>query len=201
MRASDTTYIGPEITDREILERLPSGLREVLINSNGFILFEGGLHIRGACYEPAWHSLREVWLGKNPLHRLFSALQPSDVPFGEDCVGDQFILRDDKVMRLDSETGVMESLDVGIDVFLQKAERNPLEYLGLYPLMQFQKDGSKLKPGELLNVYPPFCTKESGNGVSLKAVPTFERIRFLSEFAKKIGDVKDQQSIRIRTAE
>ena len=148
MRKTDATYIGPEITDREVFDRLPSALRKVLTENNGFILFEGGFHIRGACTEPVWHSLREVWMGTNALHHLFPIIQQSDVPFGEDCVGDQFLLRNDVVIKLFSETGELESLNIGLDDFLQKAERNPLEYLGLHPLIQFQKDGGNLRPGE-----------------------------------------------------
>src|SRR6266446_5473413 len=39
------------------------------------------------------------------LHRLFPALNPFDLPFGQDCTGDRFILRDGVVHRLSGEAG------------------------------------------------------------------------------------------------
>jgi hypothetical protein len=66
-------------------------------------------------------------------------------------------------------------------------ESDPIEYLSLQPLFQFQNEGGSLQPGQLLSVYPPFCTKESANGVSLKAIPTLERITFLADFAGQIS--------------
>ena len=38
----------------------------------------------------------------------------------------------------------------------------------------------------MLNVYPPFCTKEAENGVSLAAVPASERLHFLAELARQM---------------
>jgi hypothetical protein len=52
--------------------------------------------------------------------------------------------------------------------------------------MQFQAEGGALEPGQLLNVYPPFCTAESGAGVSLAAVPVAERLPFLADLARQM---------------
>lgn len=70
-------YLGPNIDDLEIFERLPSALRSLLSRRNGFVSRCGSLHVRGACREPAWHALRPVWLGgffrlaeRDPSNRL-----------------------------------------------------------------------------------------------------------------------------------
>lgn len=52
--------------------------------------------------------------------------------------------------------------------------------------MQFRAEGGSLAPGQLLSVYPPFCTKESADGVSLAAVPATDRPGFLAEFARQL---------------
>jgi hypothetical protein len=174
------------ISDHEILERVPESLRSLLRETNGFVLFEGGLHVRGAVLSPPWHSLRHVWLGDFPLHKLFPALRESDIPFGQDCLGDQFVLRKNLVHKLEAESGELESLEMNLESFLALARENPLEFLSLHPLVQFRQEGGDLKPGQLLNVYPPFITKESEGGVSLKAVPMFERINFLADFSRQI---------------
>jgi hypothetical protein len=53
-------------------------------------------------------------------------------------------------------------------------------------------------PGELLNVYPPFVMKESAKGVSYRAVPTEERIRFLAHVASQVRGVPDGTRVRFR---
>ena len=108
--------------------------------------------MRGACREPAWHSLRE-----------------DDIPFAEDAVGDQWILRGDQVLRLAAETGDVEPLG-----------------LGLHPLLQLHQEGGRLEPGQLISVYPPFCTKESADGVSLRPVPADECHAFLWSLAEQL---------------
>ncbi len=174
--------------DDEILDRVPEDLRSLLSENNGFILFDGGLHIRGAVLSPEWHSLRKVWLGDFPLYKLFPAIKESDVPFAQDCLGDQFILRDDIVHKLDAEIGEIENLEMNLETFLNKAQQNPVEFLSLEPLLQFMAEGRKLEKGQLLSVYPPFIAKESANGVSLKAISMFDRIGFLADFASQIAD-------------
>jgi hypothetical protein len=44
---STAKYIGPEVTDQEILDRLPADYRNFLGQVNGCDLLDGGLHIRG----------------------------------------------------------------------------------------------------------------------------------------------------------
>ena len=52
------TYRGAALDDVDILDRLPMDLQQLLAQRNGFVAFRGGLHVRGACVEPRWHSLR-----------------------------------------------------------------------------------------------------------------------------------------------
>src|SRR3954453_4788104 len=105
MRLEDVTFVGPPIDDPEVLGLLPPELAGLLAGQNGFVQFRGGLHVRGACRGPAWHSLREAWLGEGSFHRHYPEVRPGDVPFAEDCLGDQFLLREGRVWRLAGETG------------------------------------------------------------------------------------------------
>ena len=75
--------------------------------------------------------------------------------------------------------------------------QDPVEFLLLQPLLQYQDEGGTLKPGELLSVYPPFCTEESANGVSIEATPMLDRIRFLADFAMQIADVPNGGKVEI----
>jgi hypothetical protein len=191
MKLDHLTYTGPAMDDPDLLQDLPKGLAELLQEYNGFIQFHGGLHVRGLCKAPAWHSLRDAWLGEDAFHRLYPDMKPSDIPFGQDCLGDQFVLRGKEVWRLYAETGEMESLEASFKEFFANVEEDPGEHLGLHPLLQFQREGGHLQPGQLLAAYPPFCTEESEDGVSLTAVAAEERRRFLAEFAAKMRDHPD----------
>ncbi len=189
MKEESITYKGNDLSDKEILEYLPKDLQNLLKKINGFVAFDDGLHIRGMVDSPEWHSLQSVWVGEFALHKLFSGLKESDIPFGQDCFGDQFLLRDKTVWKLNAETDEVENLGLTLKEFLAKAEENPTEFLSLQPLIKFKIEGGIIENGQLINVYPPFCTKEAENVVSLKAVPSFERINFLADFAKQIKSI------------
>jgi len=85
--------------------------------------------VRGARSSPEWHSLREVWKGEAALHTLYADVRPSDVPFAQDCVGDQFLLRDGEGVRLEAETGELSLFAPGLASFSEAANANPVECL------------------------------------------------------------------------
>ena len=184
-----------EVDDPDILERLPESLRRRIGDGEGFISHRGGLHVRGACREPAWHSLREAC---DTFHRHYPELRQDDIPFAEDAVGDQWILRGDQVLRLAAETGDVEPLGLDVDGFFTAVEADPVETLGLHPLLQLEQEGGRLEPGELISVYPPFCMKESGEGVSLRPVSADDCHAFLWDLAEQLRDVPDGGKVRFR---
>lgn len=186
MNFDECTFQGPAIETPTLLDLLPGEYKQLLIKINGFIKFAGGLHIRGICVDPDWHSLLKVWTGDLALAKLYPSIDEQDIPFGQDCIGDQFLLRNGIVHKLWAETGELESLACSLNDFLANADVDPVEYLSLQPLLQYQYEGGSLQPGKLLNVYPPFCTKESANGVSLRAISALEQISFLASFAAQI---------------
>jgi len=186
------TYRGPALDDTDILAHLPASLARLLEQMNGFVLLHGGLHLRGACRAPSWHSLRFAWEGDAAFCSLYPTVLPTDVPFAEDCLGDQFLLRGEVVNRLACETGQVESLDLRLWDFLRAAQDDPVEVLGLQPLQRFtQEHGRGLEPGELLAAYPPYCFKEAADGVHLAAISAEERRRFLAHLAQKLSDLPE----------
>ena len=191
-------YTGPLIDDHAILELLPIEYREFLTQCNGYVAFHGGLHVRGACINPTWHSLRYWWFGDGALPALYSAIDQNDIPFAEDALGNQFLLRGGIVHRLSAELGELNSLEVDLRGFDTCVREHPVGYLSLEPLEEFRAKGGMLEPGQLLSVYPPFVTEESKTGVSYRAIPTEDRIRFLADFARQIADVPDRARIRVQ---
>ena len=197
MELSHITYQGPPLDDSEILGQLPDSLKSLLNSLNGFIQFGGGLHVRGACTAPVWHSLRRAWHGPTAVHELFSSVNQDWVPFAEDCVGDQFLLKNELVVRLSAETGEVEDLEMSLFDFLRSAESDPVEFLAMQPLLQFRNDHGDLPEGQLILAYPPFCTEEAAKGVSLRSTAAWELHQFHSKLAKALPTDGDRLRIEI----
>ncbi|HXN50174.1 MAG TPA: SMI1/KNR4 family protein [Bryobacteraceae bacterium] len=195
---STATFVGSAATDCEILQMLPTDYKEFLLDVDGCVLFGGGLHIRGACESPDWHSLRQVWIGADALSSLYPSVEPIDIPFAQEACGDQFLLRSGLVTRLNAETGEITALSLTWRDFFDAATAHPIEFLSLQPLVQYSNEGGTMEPGQLLSVYPPYCSAESANGVSLRAISALERIRFLAYFAAQIRGVPDGAKLRMR---
>jgi hypothetical protein len=92
------------------------------------------------------------------------------------------------VLRLQAETGEISEVSHSLSSFLEVIQREPIETLQLQPLLAFWDEGGELEPGQLLSVYPPFCTKESAAGVSYSAIPAAERIGFLAHLAAQLAN-------------
>ncbi len=197
MRAHDigkVTFVGSAVDDLDVLSLLPDELASLLRDTNGFVLFHGGLHVRGAVRSPAWHSIRAVMEGDEALHKLYASVMQTDIPFAEDCVGDQFLLRAGEVWRLEAETGDIEKTADSFALFWAAIAKDPYEALNFNPDL-------RLEPGKLLHAYPPFCTKESKLGVSLKPIPALELIRFHADFARQLAAVPEGASIKIKVGD
>lgn len=185
------------MTTLQILEALPRQYRSLLERANGYVAYHGGLHVRGACLHPRWHSLRAAWHGEDALHRLYPAVQQTDVPFAEDALGDQFLLRDEVVLRLLAETGEIEPLGVDLYHFDRAVRSDPIGYLSLTPLDNFRAEGGSLAPGQLLSVHPPFALQADGVEPSYRAIDILERRRWLASLAEQLRGVPDGAQIRI----
>jgi len=195
------TYAGPPIDDAALLAELPSALATLLRAENGFLAFEGGLHVRGACRAPAWHSLRAAWRGPESVTARYPwAIRPTDIPFGQDALGDQFLLRDAIVHRLEGETGTVESLGVSLTEFLERCRRDPVAYLNLQPLVAYQRTGGRLAPGQLLSVYPPFCTAHEG-ARSYRAIAAADRLGALAAMAAQLRDLPSGTVVQFKIAD
>jgi hypothetical protein len=184
MDLSGVTWIGPPVDDHEVLGRLPDGLRTILQQVNGFILYGGALHLRGACQTPAWHSLDTAWNSEAAFHRLYPAVEAHWVPLGEDCVGDQLFLAGGSILYLDAEIGEVHSTAMSLRQFLDAVEADPVNALQAEPLLRFRQEKGDLPEGHLILAYPPFCTEEARAGVSLAAAVVSQVHLFHADLAR-----------------
>lgn len=177
--------------DAELLDELPPDLVDLLKEINGFILHHGALHIRGASRTPEWHSLRSALRGPAAFHALYENVHASDIPFGQDQLGDQFLLREGRVLRLSAETDEVEPLADSLEDFFSRVREDMQGFLNVN-LKQV------MLPGQLLLASPPFVLQESGTDVSLKPVSAAEVICFHSHLARQIRDVPDGGHLQIQ---
>ncbi|GAA3929697.1 hypothetical protein [Hymenobacter algoricola] len=188
-------FQGRPISDAQTFALLPLYLQDFLRAQNGVVAYFGGLHIRGCCHYPLWHDLGAAWNGEQAFWKRYRTVQPTDIPFAQDCVGNQFLLRGDAVLFLDTETGEIADLEVDFKHFLFGIEKFPLDALGMEPLRSFQQRGGQLEPGQLLSMYPPVCIQSRSEQRTLKPIPALERLTYLSGFYAQIKDLPDGQRL------
>lgn len=194
MIPSGVTWTGPSIDDVEVLAGVPKELTALLLKENGVIVRHGALHIRGAVAAPRWHSLREAWFGEAAFSKLYDTVRPTDIPFAEDMLGDQFLLRDGRVLRLIAETGEIEEKESSLAAFLERVDSHPEDYLNLSLTRE-------IEPGFLLFAVPPFCIQMDTGGYSLKACPAHEVILIHADIARQIRSVPEGGHVILRTKE
>ncbi len=174
---------------------LPQDLVDLLSEVNGFVVFEGGFHLRGQCSLPDWHSLAVAQRGALSLVELYpESVLPGDVPFGEDAVGDQYLLRAGKVGRLDAETGDVELFDWSLREFLSELSSRAASILPSRVMNEFSARGERLQPGQVILVMPPLVVKAEQR--VMRAGSALPRRQFLATVARQIRDVPDGTPIR-----
>jgi len=195
------TYRGAALDDVDILDRLPMDLQQLLAQRNGFVGFRGGLHVRGACKEPAWHSLRAAMEGPESFAQRYRVVKATDVPFAQNVFGDQFILRGNAVHKLDAYADTLEPVADDLTGFFFKVQEDPITLLSLGHLAQYEGTGETLRPGELLMEWPPFVVEGSEKGVTLRRIPAQERLEFLADIAKQLRGVADGTKVEFKVGE
>ncbi len=197
----EITWAGPPIDDQQTIRELPGDLKKLLKSVNGFIQFGGALHVRGVCQIPEWHSLHHACESADAFHRHYRSVKETDTPFAQSALGDQYFIRNAVVHQLDTECDEFESLDMGLEAFLEEVQRDPIAFLNLEPLEEFWGHGGELEPGQLLSVMPPIVVAQKDTRYSYRAINALDRLRFLADFAKQIRDLPEGATISFRFEE
>jgi hypothetical protein len=191
-------YSNNIIDDQDTFKSLLKEHQKLLQKMNGWIEYGGGLHVFGSCKKPLWHSLKEFWQGEFALKNNYENIHPTDIPFGQDYLGDIFFIRDSRLHILRLETGECEDMNCKIIDFLDAIKKDPFSILGLSFLEQYENNNPPLLPGQLISIYPPLCLNNPENKYSLKAVSVKDRMSFLFDFHRQIKDLPDKTKIQIK---
>jgi len=145
------------------------------------ILYSGGLQIRSKGAEEVILDITTFLSGELALSKLYPLIQADDYPIAQDCFGDQFLIRQNSVIKLMAETGDIEEYNCSWEQFLTWVDEAPEDKLDL-------PENLTLASGQLLFAYPPFCTKEGNNAV-IKSMDGIELIKFHADFARQINSI------------
>ena len=198
MTFDDVTFVGPPIVGPALVPELPVALSALLRETNGFIAGDGAIHVRGLCDHPAWHSLMHAWTGAGAFAAHYRSVRDTDIPFAQDALGDQYLLRDGAVLVLSAESDDIAPFADSLRDFLVGIANDPVEYLALGPLVAFWDGGGLLAPGQLLSVYPPLVVTPDAGGYSYRAVSAADLHGAHASFAASIRDLPDGQPITLR---
>ncbi|MGB1004636.1 MAG: SMI1/KNR4 family protein, partial [Salibacteraceae bacterium] len=149
-------YMNQECDNPELVDNLPLEMKAFYKEVNGLVAYNGGFQIRQIGTGPTWNSLENYWTGENALHKIYPNLSPDDIPFAQDCMGDQYVFRGGSVWQLLTETGDLDDLELEFDEFIDEVIEDPVEFLALYPLIDFLDAGKELEVGQLLVPNIPF---------------------------------------------
>lgn len=178
------TYINHEIQDTELFDELPADLKAFYTDINGLVAYNGGFQMRGCGTGPSWNSLEDAWKGDQAFYHTYKNLRSTDIPFAQDCLGDQFIYRSGSIWHLLTETGELDDLELDFDEFIDEVIEDPVDFLALYPLIEFIESGNELKPGELLVPNIPFSVETEEEYTFTKASVN-DRLNSLKAFYQK----------------
>lgn len=185
----DVTFVGPRVDDERLAEAgLPLPLARLLAQVNGWIALGGALHVRGVCDEPPWHGLA----GAAALLTGPYELEDGDACFAQGPLGDQYVLRAGSVWRLEAEWGELRDLGVDLRGFLAAAIEDPDEWVDAG-----YARAHRMRPGQLLLAWPPFCVAESAGRTAIDALPAADVLAFHAQLAPQLRDVPDGGRISV----
>ncbi len=189
MEFKGVTFRGESPVDDGLAARLPEELQDFYRGSNGIIAYNGGLQIRSCTNDSHWNSLGYYWLGEGALHAHYPNLLSSDIPFGQDCVGDQFFLRDESVWLLSAETGDVIDMEASLFEFFDNCIEDPVEYLAMEPLVHHLDMEGALAPGMLVHVVPALSLElPEDTPYHIDSLRVDERLSWLLECFQSQGD-------------
>lgn len=171
------SYQSEQIEDRDTYNLLPTELQQLLEDLKGTVAYQGGLHIRGCVRDPKWHSLFEAWKGEEAFHLYYPELRATDIPFAEDCLGDQYFWRLGTVWSLMCETGDVEDTELDIFEFLDAVVEDPVEFLSMEPLIIYLEENESLNARQMLHVEPSFLTE--ADHYTFKPVDRIDQRKYL----------------------
>jgi hypothetical protein len=191
---------GPSST--ELLSRagvVDEGHRELLAAHDGLIAWGGGLR----CFGVTSRALPDIasWNSAVGWRSAYRTLADGLFAFAEDVFGNQFCYEEQRVVRLQAETGDREFMAECLEHWAQAIVSDPDKELGLWLLREWVTAGNTVRPSQHLCPKLPFVTGGSFETSNLYVLDRHESMAFRGDLAWQIRDVPTGGKIRIRVTE
>jgi hypothetical protein len=173
--------------------------RRLLECINGGYFFDRSLHVFGACAEPPWHSL-SAWNSPALWRDAYGEATRGLVCFAEDAFGDQFAYSGmgGEVVCFEAELGRVVPVAPHFVAWLEGLLAQPESVL---PIDVMRREAElrrmALAPGTQMFAYPPLCTVESREGVTVGPVDAVEAMRFRGSLALQLRNLPPGSRVSI----
>jgi hypothetical protein len=176
-----------------------AGHRELLGAHDGLIAWGGGLR----CFGVTSGTLPDVasWNSEDGWRSAYRTLAEGLFAFAEDVFGNQFCYEQQRIVRLQAETGDREFMADSFEDWIQAILSDPDKELGLWLLREWRSTGNTVQPGEHLCPKLPFVTGGPFETSNLHVLDRQESMVFKGDFAWQIRNVPPGGKIRMTITE
>jgi hypothetical protein len=179
---------------------VPTELRDMLDEANGFYAFESALHVFPSGGDAA-HLGVEAWNSPDLWRFEYGDMVEGCWFFAEDAFGVQFCLKEGHVGSFNPETGEIEPLAKTVEEWAEKVLKE-YDCLTGHPLAHaWQERHGALKPGTRLVPKVPFVCGGKFNLDNLVAIDAVKGMRARGNLARQIRDLPDGAQIQFTISE
>lgn len=179
---------------------LPAGslgdqLHELLVNRNGFYVFESALHVRPAAGRTDGADDISAWNSSEAWRYLYQDLIDDRLCFfAEDAFGHQFAIDEAHVFSFNSETGGLRVVAEDIEQWASGILENYRIATGYPVIHDWQAVHGAIRPGYRLLARVPFVLGGEYVDENVLAVHDVASMRYWGSFANSIRDLADGES-------
>lgn len=195
--------LGQPTSPDEIPSTIPGDLAKLIATRNGFVAFEGALHVFHFAHPdvPGEGDLTR-WNAPETWRDAYADLvETNDVFFAEDVFGNQFCIRHGRIWCFDSETGEADFLADDMEAWAGEIVANFAVLTGQPLAHDWQVAHGSLALGQRLVPKIPFVLGGEFTVANLRAVESVKGMRFRGDIAQQLRDLPDGAPIELRTIE
>jgi hypothetical protein len=170
-------------------------LHDLLAVANGLYCFESALHVLPSGGE---RMCLERWNAHDLWRDSYDDLAADCFFFAEDVFGNQFAIREARIVSFEAETGQIEDVAASLEDWAKRMMED-YEDLSGYPLAhRWQELNGPITPGSRLVPKIPFVLGGEFNVDNLHELDAVKGMRWRGDLAVQIRDLPDGASIELK---
>ena len=186
------------IENQRLASALASDLSALLSARNGFHAFEAALQVYPVQSEGEVLGILD-WNRRETWKHEYQGLADDFLCFAQDVFGNQFALREDKVILFECETGRQSAFATSMEDWSEKVLASYDVATGYSFARSWQLANRPLAPGERLFPVKPFTIGGEYNTHNMRAMDGTALLRFFGNFALQVRDKPEGANVRLTT--